>query len=86
MAKASKTKSREAKVEEIVNGIAEAAKKQNQRDKKLAKIIIEAEFETDSVDVVDIIMNCRNAIEELSAYGFVTSAKLSVPASEMDLT
>lgn len=86
MAKAPKIKSREAKVEEIVNGIAEAAKKQNQREKKIARVTITAEFEVDSVDVIDIISTCRNATEELSAYGYVTSAKLSVPASEMDLT
>lgn len=61
------------------------APKTNPREAKLARVVIEAEFEVDSNDVMDIISACRNAIEELAAYGHVTSAKLNVPASEMDL-
>jgi hypothetical protein len=62
------------------------APKTNPRETKLARVVIEAEFEVDSNDVMDIISTCRNAVEELNAYGYVTSAKLNVPASEMDLT
>ena len=64
---------------------ANGAPKANSRDKKIARVIIEAEFEVDTIDVIDIIQTCRNAVEELQAYGYVTNTKLTVPATEMDL-
>lgn len=80
MAKASKTK-----VDKIISGIADAAARQNQREKNIARVSIEAEFEIDSNSLADIMMNIQNAIEELTSYGYVTKATLSVPATEMDL-
>ena len=65
--------------------MAKAPVKQNQREKNIARIIIEAEYEIDSNSLVDVMMNIQNAIEELQSYGYVTKAKLSVPATEMDL-
>lgn len=55
------------------------------REAKIARVIIEAEFEVDSVDITDIMINVRNAVEELQAYGYVKSAKLNMPATEVDL-
>lgn len=81
-------KSHEAKVDKIVSGIAAAAKKQNQRDAKLARIVIEAEFETDSSDISLVMDDVRAAIEQLECNGcvIITKAKLSLPATEMDFT
>lgn len=47
---------------------------------------IEAEFELGDNELSDIMDNIRNAIEELNNFGYVHTAKLSVPATEMDLT
>ena len=55
------------------------------RESKIARVLIEAEFEVDSVDITDIMINIRNAVEELQAYGYVKSAKLNMPATEVDL-
>lgn len=60
--------------------------KATQREKNMARVAIDAEFEVDSNSIDDIMQVVRNAIEELNSYGYVTKAKLSIPATELDLT
>lgn len=64
---------------------ANGSAKKTQREKKIARVSIEAEYEMDANSLADIMMNIQNAIEELTSYGYVTKATLSVPATEMDL-
>ena len=55
-------------------------------EKKVAKLVIEAEFEMDLPDYLpDILQVVDNAVSELKSYGCVSKAKLSLPATEMDM-
>lgn len=58
--------------------------KKNERANKLARVLIEAEFEIDSVNLEDVMMTVRNAIEELQAYGYVNRAYVDVPQTRIE--
>jgi len=67
---------------------ANGSAKKNPREAKLARIVIEAEFETDGSDISIVMDDVRAAIEQLECNGcvIITRAKLSLPATEMDFT
>jgi hypothetical protein len=54
--------------------------------KNVATFVVEVEFEVDSTSLSDIMNSIDCAQEELRAYGYIKSAKLTIPATEMDLT
>ena len=62
------------------------APKTNPRETKLARVVIEAEFEVDSVELSDVLDDIRAAVEQLQCNGgYVTKAEVSLPATKMDL-
>jgi hypothetical protein len=54
-------------------------------EKKMAKLVMEVEFDMEYVGVTDITDAVRSAVDELNGYGAVTKAKLTLPATEMDM-
>ena len=58
----------------------------NKVDNKTVTLSIVVEFELDGATIADIIEISKDAVDQLTGYGYVRVAKLKVPSTEMDLT